>query len=425
MLSILPMTLLYSLVIHLFYLIIWLAAPFDPKAGLWITGRKGWRKRLQQYRNPGKPVYWFHAASLGEFEQGRPLIEEIKKQQPGCTVVLTFYSPSGYEVRKNYREADLICYLPLDTSYNAREFIRLIRPDAVFFIKYEYWFFFLKLLHENNIPVYLISAIFRQNQAFFSWYGYWFRNKLRFVKHFFLQDQPSARLLNAIGFRNHTVSGDTRFDRVRAITGSAVNIAIARAFTSGDFCLVAGSTWPRDEEILARLINETGPEIKMILAPHEIHQHHISRLASQIKKKCVLFSEAGGKTLSGYQVLIVDNIGMLSSLYQYGHVAYIGGGFGAGIHNILEPAANGLPVIFGPNYGKFREAADLIGAGGAFSINQYDELKSTILALRYDKQKHAECSRIASRYVTENTGATQKILKEVFAEKENFYPISL
>jgi len=409
------MTLLYSILIHLLYLAIWVISPFNPKARLWITGRKHWRRKLQQFRHPGTPVFWFHAASLGEFEQGRPLIEEIKKQKPGCTLVLTFFSPSGYEIRKNYREADLICYLPLDTSYNARTFIRLVRPDAVFFIKYEYWFFYLRFLHTHDIPVYIISAVFRRKQAFFSWYARWFRNKLRFVRHFFLQDHTSAGLLQSIGFHNFTISGDTRFDRVKALTVSAGNIAVAQAFASGSFCLVAGSTWPRDEEILARFINAADEEIKMILAPHEIDQNHISRLTSRIKKKYLLFSEAVDKTHSGYQVLIIDNIGMLSSLYQYGQLAYIGGGFGAGIHNILEPAANGLPVIFGPNYHRFREAVDLIKTGSAFSINNYEELKNTIHILMHDRQKHAECSRIASRYVTENTGATQKIMKKVFA----------
>ena len=408
------MNLLYSFVIHLLYLIIWAMSPFNPKARLWITGRMGWRKKLRK-RLPGKPVYWFHAASLGEFEQGRPLIEEIKKQKPRCSVVLTFYSPSGFEVRKNYPGADLVCYLPLDTFRNAKSFIDLVRPDAAFFIKYEYWYYYLKFLHTGNVPVYLVSGVFSQNQPFFRWYGGWFRSRLRFFSHFFVQDQSSACLLQNYGLINVTVSGDTRFDRVSAIARASGEISGLQAFTAGCFCLVAGSTWSRDEEILTRYINETGQDIKMIIAPHEVHQQHISRLASMMKKKYVLFSEAGQENLPECQVLIIDNIGMLSSLYRYGQIAYIGGGFGAGIHNILEPAANGLPVIFGPNYRRFREAIDLIREGGAFAVKNQEEFNHRINELFNDPVQYTASSSTAKRYVSGNTGATEIIMKKVLS----------
>ncbi|MBN1791142.1 MAG: 3-deoxy-D-manno-octulosonic acid transferase [Bacteroidales bacterium] len=406
------MTLIYSFVIHLLYLIIWAISPFNPKARLWISGRMGWRNRLQQ-KLPGKPVFWFHAASLGEFEQGRPLIEAIKKKLPQCTVVLTFYSPSGFEIRKNYPEADLVCYLPLDTSCNAKRFISLIRPDAAFFIKYEYWYFYLRALHNSNIPVYLVSGLFRQDQTFFRWYGGWFRKKLRFINHFFVQDQSSASLLQSHGFHNVSVSGDTRFDRVSSLARVPDEIAGLRAFVAGGYCLVAGSTWPRDEEILIRFINETGQNIKMVIAPHEIHQQHILRLTSHIMKKYVRFSQAREENLSEYQVLIMDNIGMLSSLYRYGQIAFIGGGFGTGIHNILEPAVNGLPVVFGPNYRKFREAIDLIEAGGAFAISSPEEFHQTVHALMNDPVKYTAASSAAKRYVSGNTGATERIMSRI------------
>jgi 3-deoxy-D-manno-octulosonic-acid transferase len=408
------MTLIYTILIHLLYLITWAISPFNPKARLWISGRKGWRKKLQQ-KLMGKPVYWFHAASLGEFEQGRPVIEAIKKKLPQCTVVLTFYSPSGFEIRKNYPLADLVCYLPLDTSCNAKRFISLIRPDAAFFIKYEYWNFYLRALHISNIPVYLVSGLFRPHQTFFRWYGGWFRNKLRFISHFFVQDQSSASLLQSLGFNNVIVSGDTRFDRVFSLARVPEEIAGLRAFVAGGYCLVAGSTWPRDEEILIRFINETGQNIKMVIAPHEIHQQHISSLASQVKKKYVLFSEAREENLPECQVLIIDNIGMLSSLYRYGQIAYIGGGFGVGIHNILEPAVNGLPVIFGPNYGKSREAIDLIKEGGAFGISSHDEFNQTIHALMNDPIQYNAASSAARHYVSGNTGATEIIMNTVLS----------
>lgn len=413
------MALPYFIAIHLYYLGILCSSLFDKKARLWILGRKRWRKKLRTWRPSGKPVFWFHAASLGEFEQGRPLIEAVKKHKPGCSIILTFYSPSGFEIRKNYQEADLVCYLPLDTAYNARRFIALVKPDAVFFIKYEYWYFYLKRLHGSGIPIYLVSGIFRQNHIFFRWYGQWFRNKLRYFEHFFVQDQPSLALLNASGFRNATVSGDTRFDRVVSLSATARNIDLADGFVHGSLCLVAGSTWPADEMILVKFINETDQPIKLILAPHEIGKDHIRKLVMMISRPVVLFSEASQDDIAEKQILIIDNIGMLSSLYRYGQLAYVGGGFGKGIHNILEAAAYGVPVVFGPNYSKFHEAKELIACSGAFTIHDYPEFRDKLHYLLQDPQALKNASRQAVHYVISNTGATNRILEHVLV---NYFP---
>ena len=407
------MILLYSIAIHFFYAIMLFVSLFNKKARLWINGRKGWRKKLGQWQPSVTPVLWFHAASLGEFEQGRPLIEEFKKRQPGCSLLLTFYSPSGFEIRKNYEEADLVCYLPLDTWYNARRFVNLVKPDVAFFIKYEFWYFYLRLLYQKNLQVYLISGIFRPGQVFFRWYGSWFRKKLRYFKHFFVQDQTSADLLGSLGLHNTTISGDTRFDRVTMLNSLAKKIDIAEAFSSEHFCLVAGSTWPADEDLLVKLINESVNNIKLIIAPHEIDEEHISKLAALIKRSYVLYSASSLSNVIDKQVLIIDNIGMLSSLYRYGQLAFIGGGFGKGIHNILEAAAFGKPVIFGPNYWKFREAIELIRIGGAFTVNNYDELHTVISSLKIDTEKYKASCLKASDYVKNNIGATDIILRDI------------
>jgi 3-deoxy-D-manno-octulosonic-acid transferase len=415
------MALLYSIAIHLYYLVILCSSLFDKKARLWIIGRKDWRKRLRAWKPYGNPVYWFHAASLGEFEQGRPLIEAVKKHKPGCSIILTFYSPSGFEIRKNYQEADLVCYLPLDTAYNARKFIALAKPASVFLIKYEYWYFYLKHLHGSGIPVYLVSGIFRKNHIFFRWYGQWFRNKLSYIDHFFVQDQPSAVLLNSSGFRNVTVSGDTRFDRVASLGAAARNIDLAGAFVQDGPCLVAGSTWPADEMILVQFINESVNPIKLILAPHEIGKEHIRKLVMMIRKPVALFSEASLNDIAEKQVLIIDNIGMLSSLYRYGQLAYVGGGFGKGIHNILEAATYSVPVVFGPNYQKFHEAKELIACMGAFTVSDYPEFRDKLHYLLRNPEALHNASKQAGHYVISNIGATNRILEHIL---DNYLPDS-
>lgn len=405
---------LYSFAIHIFYLIVLIASLFNKKARLWILGRKNWRGKLRSWQPPATPVYWFHAASLGEFEQGRPLIEKLKIRRPDCKIVLTFFSPSGFEVRNNYDGADLVCYLPLDTRKNARDFISKIKPSAAFFIKYEFWNFYLRQLHDTDVPVYLVSGIFRHNQPFFRWYGRWFRNNLRHFNRFFIQDSVSGELLNSIGYHNVTVCGDTRFDRVSAIAAISRKVEIAEMFSEGHFCIVAGSTWPKDEEILVRYINESDKQIKLIIAPHIIEPQRIAKISASLKRSFAVFSKVSGNLDDDCQVLIIDNIGMLSSLYRYGRVAYVGGGFGSGIHNILEAAAFGIPVVFGPNYYKFREAVDLINQGGAFAIGRYNEFKRIIDLFRTDDRRYELSSSAVSGYVTANTGATDKILDFVF-----------
>jgi 3-deoxy-D-manno-octulosonic-acid transferase len=407
------LTLLYSIMIHLFYLIVLIASPFNRKARLWVNGRTHWRKMLRQWQHAGTYTVWFHAASLGEFEQGRPLIEEIRKLIPDCSLILTFYSPSGFEIRKNYQEADQVCYLPLDTRYNAREFLKLVKPDAVFFIKYEFWNFYLRQLHNSNIPLYLISGIFRPRQIFFRWYGSWFRKKLACFTHFFLQDEVSSNLLGSIGFQNTTVTGDTRFDRVTTIAARAKIIEIAAAFSNNSFCIVAGSTWPADEDLLTPFINETRTNIKFIIAPHEIDMPRISRLTARIKKKFMLYSLSSVQNAADNQVLIIDNIGMLSSLYRYGQLAYIGGGFGKGIHNILEAAVFGIPVIFGPNYSKSREAGEMIESGGAFSAGTPGELNKILTHLLNSNEAIRRASGQAGDFIKNNTGATKQIIRQV------------
>lgn len=403
------MTILYHISIHLYFLLLLAASLFNRKARSWVAGRWGWRSKLLQWRNPSQRVVWIHAASLGEFEQGRPLIEDIRRRYPDYKILLTFYSPSGFEVRKNYPGADYIMYLPLDTRYNARRFVKVVNPAIVIFVKYEYWRFYLQQLHASGHPVFLISAIFRPGQIFFRWYGAWFRKNLSFIDFFYVQDERSASLLRKLGILNCDVSGDTRFDRVAAVASAAKEVNIARIFSEKHFCMVAGSTWPEDEELITRFLNETG-DIRIIIAPHEITPPHLEQLKNRISGNCILFSGSSPETIENYQALIIDNMGMLSSLYRYARIAYIGGGFGKGIHNILEAAAFGIPVIFGPNYCKFREACELIRLGGAFPVQNVEELTEVVQQLSADPGKYERVCLIAGNYVRDNTGATEIIM---------------
>lgn len=409
------MTFLYYIIIKLYQFSINLASLFgNPKAMLWIAGRKGLFARLQSTLKPNERRIWVHAASLGEFEQGRPLIEKIKEQHPEYKVVLTFFSPSGYEVRKNYTGADYIFYLPADTPSNAKRFIDLVNPEKVLFIKYEYWYNYLSILKKRNIPVYLCSAIFRENQLFFKWYGGWYRKILSLFGHLFVQTAKSGELLKSLGYTNVTVTGDTRFDRVYAIATQSREIHEVAAFVGNHPCLIAGSTWEPDEDLLSTYINMESASIKYIIAPHEIQPAHIERLEGSIRKKVVRFSSWKHDQSGNPDVLIIDNIGMLSSLYRYGQVSYIGGGFGKGIHNTLEAATFGLPVLFGPNYHKFQEAKDLIALGGAFSISNQDELNSRLDELFNNVTSLSEAQRTAAEYVKNNIGATELICKYIF-----------
>ncbi len=410
------MSLLYNLIIHFYNFLIRLSSLFNPKAKLWIAGRKNIFERIRQEIPDGENTAWFHCASLGEFEQGRPVIEQFKKLYPKLKIVLTFFSPSGYKIRKNYKEADYIFYLPIDTPKNVRKFITLTKPVIAIFIKYEFWFNYLNYLNKMNIPVLVISSIFRPEQRFFKWYGGWFRKMLGNISYFFVQNQQSANLLKSINLNNFTVSGDTRFDRVYELAQKSKKFALIEKFAGGAEIFLAGSTWPPDEEIIKSLIERGINNLKFIFAPHEVHNDRINSLQNNLGNNVLRFSEANEKNISGAKILIIDNIGILSHLYQYAKIAYIGGGFGVGIHNILEAATFGKPVIFGPNYKKFQEARELINSGGAFSINRRDEFLDIVLQLIDNKDFYKNSSDVCKKYIEAKRGATGQILSRIGQE---------
>ncbi len=412
------MIFIYNISISFYSLGIRLAAiGGNSKARLWVNGRRNIFKHISSTLNSGEKRIWFHCASLGEFEQGRPVMDNLKMKYPEYKIVLTFFSPSGYEVRKNYTGADYVFYLPVDTYFNANKFVDLVQPEKAFFIKYEYWHHYFKTLKRKNIPLYIISAIFRKDQSFFKWYGIFFRKMLPGVTQFFVQDEASENLLHSIGFKNVTVSGDTRFDRVATVARNNNKVAIVEKFKNGKKLFIAGSTWPQDEEIIIQLIASKPVEIeKFIIAPHEISgdriQHLYNKLSAKLDEdKIILYSNANESNVTNATVMIINNIGLLSSLYRYGDFALIGGGFGKGIHNILEAAVFGMPLFFGPHYQKFKEANDLVQFGGAFTINSFTELRSKLNEFSDDKTKWKSVSAISKEYVQEKCGATEKILK--------------
>ena len=394
------MNTLYNISIWIFSTAINIASLFNPKAKQWIKGRKGIFQKLAGATKDNKDIVWFHCASLGEFEQGKPIIEGYKIKHPTHKILLTFFSPSGYEIRKNYDEVDWVFYLPADTKKNAKKFINIVNPIKVIFIKYEFWFNYMAECKKQNIPFYSVSSIFRKEQSFFK-YDF-FAKQLNNVSHFFVQDNNSKELLQKIGFSNCTVAGDTRFDSVVSNTQNAISIPLIEKFSENKTTIICGSTWPKDEALLAKYIKEN-PNYKYIIAPHEMH--HISELKKQTN--ALLFSKADSTNISNSNVLIIDSIGILSNIYKYGDLAYIGGGFGSGIHNILEAVAYGLPVVFGPNYQKFKEANELIALGGAKSISNYTELTLAIDSFTNFDQT------IATNYIKNSSGATETILESL------------
>lgn len=400
----------YNLFIHLYQVLIKISSLFKTKARLWCIGRRDIFYHLSRTIQKDQPIVWFHCASLGEFEQGRPVIEAFRKQFPGVRILLTFFSPSGYEIRKNYPGADYIFYLPADTGKNASRFIHIVKPSLAVFIKYEYWFNYMRVLKSENIPLVYISAIFRPGQRFFRPWGKWQLSRLKTVSHFFVQNDESAQLLKKAGINQVTVSGDTRFDRVLSIAKRKKDFPLIARFCENNPILLAGSTWPPDEELIISLANEKMTDLKVIFAPHEVHPERIKSLIKKIKLSSLKFSEASPENIYQAQVLIIDSIGILSHLYQYATIAYIGGGFGTGIHNILEAATFGKPVIFGPNYHKFQEAVDLVNLGGAFSMSTETELHQLIKHLLANKIQLQKSSETARRYVSEKCGATSIIL---------------
>jgi 3-deoxy-D-manno-octulosonic-acid transferase len=397
------MLLLYNLGLHVYYALIRFFSLFNKKAALWINGR-----RHVKY-TPFNQCIWFHFASLGEFEQGRPVLEQIKSDNPQSKIVITFFSPSGFEIRKNTPLADAVYYLPLDTAKNAREFIATINPALAIFTKYEYWYHYFNELHKHEIPLYIISGIFRPGQVFFKWYGSLHRRMLSFVSHFFVQDEQSKQLLQSININNVTISGDTRFDRVWANAQNPKPLPEIAGFINNQKTFIAGSTWPADEELIVALVNQY-PNWKFIIAPHEISEEKINKLISLLPENSAIRHSELKTHNPKLTTLIIDNIGMLSSLYQYGDIAFIGGGFGAGIHNTLEAAAFGLPVIFGPNYGRFKEAKDLIAIGAGFSITDKASLKQVMGELVNDTAFYDNAHKKAEGYVADNIGASRAVL---------------
>ena len=408
---------MYSLAIHFYAFIIALISPFHKKARIMRLGQWKTNSILREKIDRNAKYIWFHASSLGEFEQGRPMMEKIKAEHPEYKILLTFFSPSGYEVRKNYNGADVICYLPFDTPYRVKKFLNLANPSIAVFIKYEFWGNYLQELKHRNIPVYIISSIFRRDQLFFQWFGYPYRKMLYCFTHLFVQDDRSAALLKEFGITNVTVTGDTRFDRVLDVRNQARELSPVEHFVCEGgkekrLTLVAGSSWPQDEEILIPYFNEH-PEMKLIIAPHEIHREHLMYIESLLKRPSVRLSDVfhDQSLAEGKDCLIVDSFGLLSSIYRYGTIAYIGGGFGAGIHNTLEAAVYGIPVLFGPKYHKFKEAKDLIKVGGGFSVSDKQSFCGKMDELLTYHEVLDAAGESAGQFVNGNAGATDKILR--------------
>ncbi|WP_293891621.1 glycosyltransferase N-terminal domain-containing protein [Flavobacterium sp.] len=408
------MLFLYNILMLLASQVVKLLALFNPKIKLFVDGRKTVFQTLSGKISPEDKTIWFHAASLGEFEQGIPVMEKIKIQFPNNKIVVTFFSPSGYEVRKNNSIADVTVYLPLDTKNNAKQFLKLIHPDLVFFIKYEYWPNYLNELKKEKIKTYLISGIFRENQAFFKWYGNFYRNALKTFDYFFVQNESSKLLLQKLGFNNVKISGDTRFDRVVSILERDNSLDFIKQFKNNTTTIVVGSSWPKDENLLVNYINQTNENVKFIIAPHNIKAQQIQELKNSISKKTILFSEKENADLSDYDILIVDTIGILTKIYSYADIAYVGGGFGnPGVHNILEPATFGIPIVVGPNFSHFAEAVALVHQEGCISISNQSDLNDTFSNLISNKDIRHEKGHICSTFVQMNKGATDVIMKQI------------
>lgn len=401
------MRFLYNIFIHIYILALNLISPFNKKVKTMLKGEKECFDRLQNLNSEDK-VAWFHCASLGEFEQGRPLIEEVKKQFPEYKILLSFYSPSGYESKKDYALADYVVYLPNDTKSNAKKFVKKVNPDLIFFIKYEFWYNYISALKGRRL--FQVSLILRQNQYFFSWYGKWFAKQLKNFEHFFVQNQQTANLLNKIGYKNVTISGDTRFDRVMTIANNAKSFTEIEKFCEGNQKIIlAGSSWIADEKIIEKAIKNL--DVKLIIAPHVVGENHINEI-QQLFPEAILYSELANNDKKS-NILIINCIGILSNLYQYCDIAYIGGGFGVGIHNTLEAATFGKPICFGTNYHKFQEAIDLINLKAAYSISNQEELKQVLETLLNNEKIYNQSAEASKDYVKTKIGACKKIIEHL------------
>lgn len=409
---------IYWLAIRVYAIVIRIAALFNPKARLFVKGRKGLLDEIRYALiDEQRPRIWMHCASLGEFEQGRPVLEALRKKYPMHALVLTFFSPSGYEVRKDYDGVDYVFYLPLDSQGNAKRFLKVVDPSLCLFVKYELWYFFLVRIAQLNIPSILLSAIFRKTQPFFQWYGRLHRRMLHTFTHIFVQDKDSVQLLNRIGVEHVSIGGDTRFDRVAAIAEQATELPVANTFSKGSKILVAGSTWPDDEKILQEAMSKIPSDWKLIIAPHEVHEQHIQQLKKLFDNECALWS-AFEEKYAEKRVLIVDQIGLLAGLYRYADVAWLGGGFNSsGIHNILEAAVYGMPVFHGPNFNKFKEARDLSGLGASVVIENAASLVQQLELWNKDSLSYDTACDHAKKYVAGNKGATGKLIDYLDAKK--------
>ena len=403
---------MYNFAINLYSLGAKLDSLFNKKVKTMLDGQKACFQTLREKIEPNRRYLWFHAASLGEFEQGRPLMERIRKEYPSYGILLTFFSPSGYEVRKNYEGADVVCYLPFDKPQNVRKFLDLAHPCMAFFIKYEFWKNYLDELHRRNIPVYSVSSIFRPDQVFFKSYGKEYSKVLGNFDHLFVQNQLSKDLLKGVGIENVTVAGDTRFDRVLQIRQQAKDLPLVEAFKQGKLTFIAGSSWQPDEDLFIEYFNNH-PEVRLIIAPHVIGEDHLQQIIGKVQGKVLRYTQATMENVQDARCLIIDCFGLLSSIYRYGEIAYIGGGFGTGIHNTVEAAVYGVPVIFGPNHQKFMEAKELIACGGAFTINGADDLKTLLDRLLSDESFLRESGEKAGAYVTSRAGAADIVMKYI------------
>lgn len=411
------MRLLYSSAIYLYHFFIWIASPFYSKAKTWQKGRKNWAEKLEQVCNGKEHTIVFHCASLGEFEQGKPLMEKIRSEKAEAHILVTFFSPSGYEIKKDDPIADAVVYLPIDTPANARKFVEIVRPEALFFIKYEFWFNLMHQLAKNQIPFYFASTIFRKSQLFFKPWGRWFAKRLKEASSFFVQNEESKKLLHSIGIHQVEITGDTRFDRVNEIAKQSVPLDFMTHFQTNSELIIAGSTWPPDEQLLARLLHMLPDYYKLVIAPHQIDEKHIREIEHLFEDfKTVRYSNLENKNSELYQVLIVDTIGLLNKLYGYGRVAYIGGAFKTGLHNILEAVVFGIPVFFGTKYQKFNEAVELVNRQGAFPVNNSDEMLEKMLFFDRDHEEYDNISLLCRQYVEENLGAAERIVKRVFSD---------
>lgn len=405
---------MYNILMHLIQLGVAVAALFSEKVRKMHRGEREAFSILENRIDPSAEYAWFHAASLGEFEQGRPIMERLRAEHPEYKILLTFFSPSGYEVRKSYNGVDVVCYMPIDTPSNARRFVRLANPALAFFIKYEFWYNFLNELWLKGTPVYSVSSIFRRDQVFFRWYGMGYKKVLGFFKFFFVQNEESKSLLAGIGHNNVMVTGDTRFDRVLQIKFQAKRLPVVEAFAKGCKVLVAGSSWPPDEDVFIRYFNEHSGW-RLIVAPHVIGEDHLRQILSKLNRKAARYTQATMETAATAECLIIDCFGLLSSIYNYGDVAYVGGGFGVGIHNVLEAAVWDMPVIFGPNNKNFIEAQGLKAAGGGFEIAAYEDFAALMDRFASDAEELSIRGCAAGGYVKNHSGSTNIIMKEVFA----------